>query len=459
MPDFDIAIIGAGPGGLETALRARELGFKVGLIEKSDPGGVCLNTGCIPTKSLLASTRLLSKIKEAASYGLQVENPTARFESLVQRKIRIVEMLKKGMIETLQKSGVEWILGKASFLGTHCLQVQASQKTYEVEARYLILATGSEPILFPGVPFDGEKVLSSTHLLEIKKVPERLLIVGGGIVGVEFASLFEPLGTKVTIVEMAGRLIPNEDEEISRRLDSIFRRKGIEVYTGEKVRSLQPKGSGAEVQLQGGRKLEADKVLVAIGRRPCLEELALDKAGIKLERGMIRVDDFLQTSTPGIYAIGDVTNRTTGLAHGAAAEGILVVENLKGPDTVPMDYFSVPSCIYTDPEVASVGLGRSVFSKKGYETIEAKVLFASLGKSQVEGEAEGFLKMIASKADGRILGVSAIGSHVTEIIHEAVLAMKAKLSIQTLARTVHAHPTRGEILQKAAAKIRHALEK
>jgi len=469
MPELDIAIIGAGPGGFEAALRAQELGFKVSLIEKSDPGGVCLNTGCIPTKALLASSRRVTQIKEAASLGLAPQEPRWDFASLQERKRKIVETLKKGMTETIKRSGIEWIQGEASFVGSHCLLVKdpspltlpsplrgEGRVRGEIEARSIIIAAGSEPMPFPGVPFDRDKILSSTDLLEIKKVPERLLIIGGGVMGAEFVSIFQPLGSKVTVVEMLDRLIPTEDEEVGRRLDAIFRRKGVEIYTGEKVKSLQTKGSGVEVQLAGGKKLEADKVLVATGRKPRLEELTLDKAGVKLEKDRIRVDDFLQTSTPGVYAIGDVTSRTTGLAHGASAQGILVVENLKGPETTKMDYALVPSCIYTDPEVASVGLARSAFSKQGYEIAEAKVLFASLGKSQVEGEAEGFLKMLASKTDGRILGVTAIGSHVTELIHEAVLAMKAGLSVRTLAQTVHAHPTESEILQKAARQlVRH----
>lgn len=476
---FDLAVIGAGPGGVDGALRARELGFKVALIEKSDAGGTCLNTGCIPTKSLLASAKLLTQISRAESFGLSPITPAWDLPSLIQRKNRVVETLKKGMLESLKRSGVEWINGEATFIGKSRLIVNRrgavsaptvigrgdpapTNTTQEIEARWILIATGSEPIPFPGVPFDGEKVLSSTQLLEVKRrPPEKLLILGGGVVGVEFASIFQPLGVKVTVVEMLERIIASEDEEVSRRLDSLFRRKGIEIHTGEKVKSLVVRGGRMEAALESGKKLEADQVLVAIGRHPRIESLALEKAGVKAEKGAVAVNEYLETSTPGIFAIGDVTNRSTGLAHGASSEGIRVVENLKGPKA-KMDYSAIPNCIYTDPEVASVGAiraeptaARPTGGLPPEETIESKILFSSLGKSHIEGETEGFLKMIASKKDGRILGVTGIGAHVTELIHEATLAVKAGLTVKMLAETIHAHPTESEILQKAAAKLLH----
>ena len=450
--NFDLAIIGAGPGGFDAALRARSLGFKVALIEKSNPGGTCLNTGCIPSKSLLASTKLLTQIANAELFGLSSLKSQWDFSSVVGRKNRIVETLRKGMLDTLKRAGVDWISGQASFLSKNKLQIKNEKETREIESQFVIIATGSQPTPFPGVPFDGNRILSSSDLLELKTQPERLLILGGGVVGVEFASIFQPLGVRVTIVEMLERLIPGEDEEVGRRLESLFNRKGIEIHTGEKVKTLTVRGGRVEAALESGKKLEAEQVLIAIGRKPRLENLGLEKAGIKIERGSIAVSEYLETSSAGVFAIGDVTNRTTGLAHGASAEGLRVVENLKGPK-LKMDYSAIPNCIYTDPEVASV---RAVSELSPQETVEAKVLFASLGNAHIEGEAEGFVKMIASRKEGRILGVTGIGARMTEIIAEATLAVKNGMSVKTLAQTIHAHPTESEILQKAAQKILHS---
>lgn len=445
-------MIGAGPGGLEAALRARELGFKTALIEKSDSGGACLNTGCIPTKSLLASTKLLTKLSRAKEFGLSAGPITWDTASLAERKNRIVGSLRRDISDALGRAGVEWIQGEASLVGKNRLKILRGGVTHEVTARHILIAVGSEPVPFPGVPFDGEKILSSSQILELKNVSPRLLIIGGGVVGVEFASIFQALGTQVVMVEMLERIIATEDEEISRRLDSFFRRKGIEVYTGEKVKGLEKGPTGVKVLLESGKTPEADQVLVAMGRKPNLGRLGLERAGIKIERGLIQVNEFLETSTPGIFAIGDNTTRSTGLAHGASAEGVRVVENLRGKP-VAMDYSAVPSCIYTDPEVASVGSFRPGSPQKREGVVQAKVLFAGLGKSQIEGEAEGFLKMAASKKDGRILGVTAIGAHVTELIAEATLALRNGLSVRAVAETIHPHPTESEILQKVAEKL------
>lgn len=461
MPSYDLAIIGAGPGGFDAALRARELGFKVALIDKADPGGTCLNIGCIPTKALLASTKLLTQLTGAQAYGLSTSGISYDRGALVERKNRVVETLKKGMTETLKRSGVEWISGEAKFVGKNRLRVTPG--ALEIESPSILIATGATPAPFPGVSFDGERILSSTDILELKTIPKRLLIIGGGVIGVEFASIFHPLGTQITIVEMLERLIFGEDEEVSRRLESLFRRKGMEIYTGEKVKSLTKKKEGVETALESGKRLETDQVLIAMGRTPSIETLGLEEAGIKIERGAIWVDEHLETTQANIFAIGDVTSRTTGLAHGASAEGIRAAQNLKGPK-VKMDYGAIPYCIYTDPEVASVGAtprGCPQGRHRGLllqETIQCKILFASLGKSHIEGQTEGFLKMTASKKDGRILGVTAIGAHVTELIHEAALAVKAGLTVQTVAETVHAHPTESEILQKAARKLSRLLQ-
>jgi len=463
----DVAIIGAGPGGFDAAMHAHELGFKVALIEKSSVGGTCLNTGCIPTKALLAASKLLTQIKNAQSFGISVTGLSWDLQAMTERKNRIVETLGKGMGETLRRLGIERINGAASFASKNKLSVTRDGKTQEIEARFILIAAGSEPAPFPGVPFDGKKILSSTDLLESQPLPKSLLILGGGVVGVEFASIFQPLGVKITIVEMLERLLFNEDEEVGRRFESLFRRKGIEVLTGEKVKGLFTGADSIAAILESGKKIEAERVLVAIGRRPRLESLTLEKAGIRTVKGAIEVNEFLETSASGVFAIGDVTNRTTGLAHAASAEGIRVVENLKGPAKRKMDYTAIPSCIYTDPEVASVGVtsssrpilpARAKLGRHGQEALESKVLFSALGKSQVEGETEGFIKMIAAKKDGRILGVTGIGGRMTELVAEAALAVRNGLTVKALAQTVHAHPTESEILQKAAERLLRLME-
>lgn len=462
---YDLAIIGAGPGGFDAALRARELGFKAALIDKSDLGGTCLNTGCIPTKALLASTKFLTEIKEAGSFGILSAAPSVNLAAIIQRKDKIVEGLKKRVTEALQRSGVEWIPGVASFVSKNKLKVTPSpfprreregvRVENEIEAKFMIIATGSEPVAFSGLPFEGERVLSSTHALEIKKLPEKILILGGGVIGVEFMSIFQALGVKVTVVEMLERLIAGEDPEISRRLESLFQRKGIEILTSKKVKTLSKNSAGIEALLESGEKITADQVLVSVGRKPRIEDLALENAGVAYDKKGIQVNEFLETTTPNIFAIGDVRQDTTGLAHGATAEGIRVVENLKNKKK-PVNRV-VPNGIYSDPEVASVGIYQARFPKHSGEIVESKILFSSLGKSQVEGETEGFLKMAAAKDTGKILGVTAIGAHVTELIHEAVLAVQAGITAETLAETIHAHPTESEILQKAAEKISRQL--
>ena len=464
---FDVAIIGAGPGGFDAAIRARELGFKTALIDKAEAGGTCLNSGCIPTKSLLASTKLISKINRAENYGLKgigrgdacVAPTTWDFAYLVERKNKVVETLKKSMVDSVKRSGIEWISGTASLKGKNKLIIDCRgaasapierrgnpAPTLEIESSSIIIATGSEPVPFPGVPFDGKRVLSSTQILELKTIPQSLLILGGGIVGVEFASIFQALGVKVTIVEMLDRLIATEDEDISRRLESIFARKVIQILTGQKA------------TLDSGKNFDADCVLDGIGRKPCVQNLGLEKIGIKMEKNGVQVNEYLETSVPGIFAIGDVTSRSTGLAHGASAEGIRVIENLKGPKK-KMDYRAIPSCIYTDPEIASVG-ARSPRPSQGGDTpplqneiVECKIPFSAIGKSHVEGETEGFIKMKASRKDGKIIEVSGIGGHMTEIIHEAMVAIHLGVKAMDLAQMVHAHPTESEILAKAAQKL------
>lgn len=457
MTDFDLAVIGAGPGGLEAALRARELGLKTALIEKKDPGGTCLNTGCIPTKTLLASTRLLSQIRRASEYGLRVRQVQVAFADLMQRKEVIVSRLREAALNQIQKSGIEWIVGTAQFLGPLELSVQGAS-AHRLRAASVIIATGSEPADLPSLKFDSSSILSSTDALNLKELPESLLIVGGGAVGVEFASFFHSMGVEVTLVEMLPRLLPAEDEDCARRLKALFERRGLRILTETKVQECLKGRGGLKVKLSSREILEAEKILVAVGRRPSTARLELEKAGVRLEKkGAIEVNEYLETTAKGVFAIGDVISSPQ-LAHVASYEGSLVVDNLSRKTKIRTDYRSIPSCIYSDPEVVSVGMVTSGQDAEAEDVLEVRIPFAAVGKAQIEGETEGFLKLRAYKKDGRILGACAIGARVTELIPEITLAIRLQLKVKDLCDTVHAHPTEAEIIALAAREAARRLQ-
>lgn len=437
MSVYDLAVIGAGPGGLEAALRARELGLKTILIEKKDPGGTCLNQGCIPTKSLLASARFFSRIHKSQDYGVTVTNPDFDWQALLDRKNAIVETLRKSALQQIKKSQLDWIQGTAQLAGRRKIRVTGTDPK-EIEADSILIATGSAPADLSGLALDGQKIISSTDALELTSLPKSILIVGAGAVGVEFASLFHALGVEVTLIEMLERLLPSEDEDCAKRLETLFSRKGIKIMTGVTV---------------GSEFLEAEKILLAVGRKRNTKDLGLEDTGVRLEKnGAIAVNDFFETSVPGIFAIGDCI-QTPQLAHLASYAGVIVAENLAGHTKRVVNFNAVPSCIYSDPEVTSVGL-LSVKEKmaKG-EALEVKIPFAGIGKAQIEGETDGFFKLFALKDRGIIIGAAGIGAHVTELIPEIVLAVRLRLTARDLCDTIHAHPTESEILQIAAREL------
>lgn len=437
MRDFDLAVIGAGPGGLDAALRARELGLKVALIEKKEPGGTCLNTGCIPTKALLSSSRVLSEIKRASEYGLRADNANSEFDRILERKDEVVSRLRASAISQIQKSGLEWIAGEARFTGPKELDIHGEDQQ-RLTAKSILIATGSEPVGLPGLALDGRNILSSSDILELKELPTSLLIIGGGAVGVEFASFFHALGVRVTLTEMMPGLLPTEDPDCAKRLESLFQKRGMEIQTG--------KGDA-------WKGVKADKTLLAIGRRRNTHNLGLEAAGIGCKKnGAVEVSVTLETNVPGVFAIGDVIDSPQ-LAHVASYEGALVAENLVNKVKKTADYKAVPSCVYSDPEVASVG----ILTGEDVETV--RIPFAAVAKAQVEGETDGFLKLSASKKTGKIMGASAIGAHVTEIIPEIVLAVRLGLTIDDILGTIHAHPTLAEVVCMAARELARRIKK
>ncbi len=449
---YDFAVIGAGPGGLEAALRAKELGLHTVLIEKKDPGGTCLNQGCIPTKALLASSRFFSRLEQSQGFGVTVENAQFDWHALVKRKNDLVEAIRNSTFHQITKAKLDWVQGTAQLAGKRKIHVTGSEPK-EIEAASILIATGSAPADLPNLTLNGQTIISSTEALALTELPQSLLIVGGGAVGVEFASLFRALGVKVTLIEMLDRLLPAEDEDCAKRLETLFSRQGIRVLTGVTVAGMEKPGQHTKAHLSSGESLEVEKILLAVGRKRNTGELGLETAGVHSEKnGAIAVNDFFETNVPGIFAIGDCTSAPQ-LAHLASYAGCLVAENLGGHTKRVVNFSAVPSCIYSEPEVASVGLSKVREKREAGETIEVKIPFAGIAKSRIQGETDGFFKLFALKDRGIIIGACGVGAHVTELMPEVVLAVRLRLTARDLGDTLHAHPTESEILMLAAREL------
>lgn len=461
-----IVIIGAGPGGYVAAIRAAQLGSEVTVIEKSELGGTCLNVGCIPTKALLACVALLSAINNAGKFGITVGEVSPKLSEMMARKEKIVSGLRKGIEYLFKSKNIALVRGVGKILGHGKVEVvKEDESKEEISADRIIIATGSEPARPKIFPFDGERVITSSEALSLKEVPESLLIVGAGAIGVEFACIFASLGTKVTIVEMLAQAIPTEDSEIAREVEKCLKRKRIGIYTGTKIEKVEATHSAGrrshpfrgtskskvESTLSSGEKIETEKVLVAVGRKLNSESLGLESIGVKTEKGRILINDKMETNVPSIYAIGDVAGGLL-LAHKASAEGIVAAENASGQDSV-MDYKVVPSCIFTSPEVASVGLTEKKAEESGHKLKLGKFPFRALGKAHAIGEVDGLIKIIADAQSDEILGVHIVGPHATDLVAEAALAMKAEVTAEELGRTIHAHPTLSEGLMEAAHAV------
>ena len=437
----DIIVIGGGPGGYSAALRAARLGGKVLLIEKSELGGVCTNKGCIPTKAMIACAEVFDKVKNAGKYGVTAGEPKADYKSMLERRDRIVSISRKGVELLLKNAGVEVVKGVAKISGKNAVDVDGRT----LEAKSIIIATGSEPRSIPGLEPDGKFILSSDDLMGLSELPQKIIVVGGGIIGVEYASLFSKLGCKVTLVEVLDRLLPNEDEETSTEIERMLRR-GVEIHLKSKVESADKAKKTAEVSTPEGRKtIKADAVLVSIGRKPVIPE-GLENAGVKYDKAGMNVDDQMQTSATGIYAVGDVAGKHQ-LAHVASAEGWVAAENCMGIASV-VYYDTVPWVVFNIPEIGRVGLTETEARRKHGEIKVGKALYSANGKANCIGEREGFCKVVCGK-DGTILGVHIIGAHASDLIAEAALAVKSRMTTNQVVQTIHSHPTLPEVFKEA----------
>ncbi|MDK2836491.1 MAG: dihydrolipoamide dehydrogenase [Thermosediminibacterales bacterium] len=449
----EIAIIGGGPAGYVAALRASQLGAKVAVVENRDLGGTCLNRGCIPTKALLQSTEVFKLVKNASRFGVTAGEASIDFAKAVARKNAVVKQLVTGVNYLLKSSNVEVINATASFTGKNEVELTKPDGQKEkLTARKFIIASGSVPAMPPIPGIDSDGVITSDKALEITEPPKSMVIVGGGVIGVEFATIFASVGTKVTIIEMMPRLIPNIDAEVAETLKAVLKRQGIAIYLNSRVESIGDSTEGKAIEFidEKGNKsaITAEKVLVSVGRRANIEGLGLEKAGIRTERGSIAVNDRMETNVPNIYAAGDVTGGIL-LAHVAFEEGKVAAENALGHESV-IDYKVVPSGIFTRPEIASVGLSEEEAKQAGHKLKIGRFPFRANGKALAMNESEGFVKIIADTKYGEILGVHIIGPHATDLIHEAALAIKLEATLEEIANTIHAHPTLAETMVEAA---------
>ena len=447
MSTYDVVILGAGPGGYVAALRAAQLGAKVCLIEKTAVGGTCLNRGCIPSKALIHSAALWKRAHEGAAFGVTASNWTFDWGRAQGRKNEVVRAQVQGIGTLLGAAKVEVRQGTGSLVDAGTVKVSANGSAETISAKAIIIATGSEPAALPGVEIDGERVLTSTESLELLERPETFLIVGGGVIGMEFASMLSSLGTQVTVVEMLAQILAMEDPMLVRVLQGALQKQGVAFHVNSKVEKVERTEAGVRVQISGGTSLEAERVLIAAGRALNSRAIGLEAVGVTVARGAIQVNERLETSVPGIYAIGDVTGVSL-LAHVASMQGLVAAANVTGGDA-RMDYSAIPNCIYTDPEIASVGLSEPTAKEQGRAVKVGRFNFAALGKAMCIGEIAGLVKVVADAQTDRVLGVGIVGPHATDIIAEGVLAVRHGLTATQVAETIHSHPTLPEAVGEA----------
>ena len=451
---YDLIVIGSGPGGYSAAIRAGQYGLKTALIEKQAKlGGTCLLVGCIPTKALLHTADVWEHFLHPEEDGIQVKDPVLDYPKVVARKNKIVDKHSKGVEFLLRKNKVERISGYATLKGKGRVEVVNEGKTQTLEAKNIIVATGSEARMLPGLEPDPEFILTNIEILNLTTVPKSLAIIGAGAVGVEFGSIFSRFGTKVTIFEMLPRAVPVEDEEVSKELERYFKKTGIRVETGARVENVRKTGSGVKLSatLANGKteELEFEKLLVAVGRKPNTDKLGIENTKIQLERGFIKVDPYQQTAEPGVYAIGDVVFGTPQLAHVATREGMIAVAHMAGKPTTPINRNRIPGATYTEPGIGSVGMTEAQARAQGLKIKVGKFPFAGNSRATILGHHEGFIKVVADEKYGEILGVHIIGPDAFELIAEAVAAMEAEATVETMMSTIHAHPTLYEALGDA----------
>ncbi|MDH5397394.1 MAG: dihydrolipoyl dehydrogenase [Cyclobacteriaceae bacterium] len=454
MTKYDLLVIGSGPGGYVAAIRASQLGMKVGVIEKAELGGICLNWGCIPTKALLKSANVFEYIQHAQDYGIEVKGASADIKSVVKRSRDVASGMSKGIQFLFKKNKIDHIQGFGKLKTGKKVEVtdEAGNKT-DYAAPHIILATGGRSRELPAMPIDGKKIIGYREALVMDNVPKKMVIVGSGAIGVEFAYFFHTLGAEITIVEFLPSIVPLEDEEVSAQLGRSFKKKKVNIMTSSEVTHVDTKGKGCKVTVKtkkGEEIIDCDVVLSAVGISTNLEGIGLEDVGIATDKGKVIVDDYYQTNMPGIYAIGDIV-KGQALAHVASAEGIICVEKINGQDPEPLDYNNIPGCTYCTPEVASVGYTEKAAIEAGYEIKVGKFPFSASGKASAAGAKEGFVKVIFDAKYGEWLGAHMIGANVTEMIAEVVAARKLETTGHEIIKTVHPHPTMSEAVMEAAA--------
>lgn len=452
--NYDLIVIGSGPGGYVAAIRARQLGLKTAVVEAAELGGICLNWGCIPTKALLKSAQVFEYIKHAQDYGIHIQQAQADFKAMIQRSRDVAAGMSKGIQFLFRKNQVELIEGFAKLTRDKKVEVTAKDGSKKLlEAKHILLATGGRARELPNIKIDNEKVIGYRKAMYMDKQPQKMIIMGSGAIGVEFAYFYHSIGTDVTIVEFMPRIVPVEDEEISKQLEKSYKKMGIKILTSSTVEAVDTSGAGCKVTIKtpnGIEQMECDVVLSAVGVTANIEGIGLEEAGVKTDKGKVVVDEYYRTNVAGIYAIGDITPGPA-LAHVASAEGIICVEKIAGLNPHPLNYNNIPGCTYCQPEIASVGLTEAQAKEKGYDIKVGKFPFTASGKAKAGGVSDGFVKVIFDAKYGEWLGCHMIGANVTEMIAEVVVARNLETTGHEIIKSVHPHPTMSEAIMEAVA--------
>ncbi len=453
--NYDVIIIGGGPGGYVAAIRASQLGLKVAVVEKESVGGICLNWGCIPTKSLLKSAQAYEYAKHAADYGVSIEGEVKPdFAGMVKRSRGVADGMSKGVQFLFKKNKIETIAGFGKLTAKDTVEVtDDSGKKTSYKAKHVIVATGARSRELPNLPQDGKKIIGYRQALVLDKQPETMVVVGSGAIGSEFAYFYQSIGTQVTLVEFMPTLVPNEDEEVAKQLERSFKKSKMKVMVSSSVEKVDTSGDKCKVTIKtkkGEEVVEADIVLSAVGISPNTDGIGLEAVGVETEKGKVKVDEFYRTNVEGVYAIGDIVGGPA-LAHVASAEGIACVEKIAGLNPEPVDYGNIAGCTYTNPEISSVGLTEAKAKEAGYEIKVGKFPYSASGKASAAGQKEGFVKLIFDAKYGELLGAHMIGGNVTEMVAELVVARKLEITGHELLKTIHPHPTMSEAVMEAAA--------
>ena len=451
MRSFDVIIIGGGPGGYVAAIRAAQLGKKVAVVEANHLGGICLNWGCIPTKALLKNAEVFELVQNAKKYGIETGEVSVNWEKMIKRSRDVAKRLSKGIEFLMKKNKIDYIPARGKLLGNGKVETtDADGKITEISADNIIIATGARAKWFPGMEPDGKQIITYKEAMIPEKQPKSLVIIGAGAIGVEFAHFYQTFGTEVTLIEALPNILPIEDEDISVELEKLFKKRKMNILTNTMVEKIEKLKSSVKVHLNSGDIVEADNTLIAVGVQGNVEDLGLEECNVSVEKGWIKVNEYLETSLAGVYAIGDVAGPPW-LAHKASAEGIIASEHIAGLNPDPMKYDNIPGCTYCLPEVASVGLTEKVAKEKGYEVKIGNFPFRGLGKSMAVGDTDGFVKVIYDAKYGEMLGCHIIGSEATNLITEAVIARNLETTHHEVLKTIHPHPTLSEAIMEATA--------